>query len=512
VTTGHTGAQPEPKRALVLAGGGLKVAFQAGALQVLLDELAHEHLRFEVADGASGGIFNLAMWCQGLTGREIADNWRRTSPGRYLWPRVGWPIWPFFSFRRFRSNVFSDWGIDPPHIRRGKNATFNLFDVQQQALTTRRADEMTEELLCACVALPGWFPPVEADGMTYVDAVFVTDANVEAVLAQGATELWMIWTVSRKGRLGRGPIGTFFQTVEETANGRLRQLERRIERSNAAGGSGEFREHITLNIIYGEVPIHYLLVFTRGQLARAVEQGVRETRAWCRLNDHELKEPVERPLPRPMRFSELLAGEVEWASTAAPWKLSLAVTARIDDIDAFMRESGRRARPTGTINCEELGGTLPIEGGAIDIFVRSKTTPGVWLIAYHICFRDSSGHPLTLIGSKRMTGRLTHVWHETTSLDDVRLLAGALAPGSEPIDGQVSEPLASGKLRLTPYAFLKTTGGLVRDTVWLPWLLPGRLAAGRYLSFFESQLWRLYGPHHRERTPVGGAGRASDPS
>ena len=72
------------KRALVLAGGGLKVAYQAGALQVLLDEVDDEDLKFDFVDGASGGIFNLAMWCEGLTGREIADHWRRLSPDRYL--------------------------------------------------------------------------------------------------------------------------------------------------------------------------------------------------------------------------------------------------------------------------------------------------------------------------------------------------------------------------------------------------------------------------------------------
>ena len=60
-------------RSLILAGGGLKVAFQAGVLQVWLDEAG---IVFDHADGASGGCFNLAMYCQGLSGKQIADNWR----------------------------------------------------------------------------------------------------------------------------------------------------------------------------------------------------------------------------------------------------------------------------------------------------------------------------------------------------------------------------------------------------------------------------------------------------
>src|SRR4051794_41633059 len=64
------------KRSLILAGGGLKVCFQAGVLQVLLDEAG---LTFDHADGASGGTFNLAMWGQGMSGKKIADAWRRAK-------------------------------------------------------------------------------------------------------------------------------------------------------------------------------------------------------------------------------------------------------------------------------------------------------------------------------------------------------------------------------------------------------------------------------------------------
>ena len=85
---------------------------------------------------------------------------------------------------------------------------------------------------------------------------------------------------------------------------------------------------------------------------------------------------------------------------------------------------------------------------------------------------------------------------ETTTVEDVRLL-----------DGQTE--LASGTLKLSPFQFLKTLAALGRDTVWLPWLLPGRLASGRYLWFFGSELWRLYRPRLRGRTPVGEESSAS---
>jgi predicted acylesterase/phospholipase RssA len=64
-------------RSLILAGGGIKVGFQAGVLQVWLDEAG---IGFDHADGASGGCLNLAMYCQGMSGTEIADNWRGLDP------------------------------------------------------------------------------------------------------------------------------------------------------------------------------------------------------------------------------------------------------------------------------------------------------------------------------------------------------------------------------------------------------------------------------------------------
>ncbi|MBV8139837.1 MAG: patatin-like phospholipase family protein [Deltaproteobacteria bacterium] len=65
------------KRSPISAGGGIKVAFQAGVLQVWIDEAG---LTFDHVDGASGGTFNLAMMCQGMTGKQIADNWRNLHP------------------------------------------------------------------------------------------------------------------------------------------------------------------------------------------------------------------------------------------------------------------------------------------------------------------------------------------------------------------------------------------------------------------------------------------------
>jgi len=64
------------KRSLILAGSGMKVAFQAGVLQVWLDEarLDGASLTFDHADGASGETLNLAMYCQVMSGTQIGPS------------------------------------------------------------------------------------------------------------------------------------------------------------------------------------------------------------------------------------------------------------------------------------------------------------------------------------------------------------------------------------------------------------------------------------------------------
>ena len=57
----------------------MKVGYQAGVLQVLLDEAG---LDFDHADGTSGGCLNLASSSPGLSGTRIADNWRNDRPVR----------------------------------------------------------------------------------------------------------------------------------------------------------------------------------------------------------------------------------------------------------------------------------------------------------------------------------------------------------------------------------------------------------------------------------------------
>ena len=125
------------------------------------------------------------------------------------------------------------------------------------------------------------------DGDVYIDAVYLTDANLEEAIHRGANELWVIWTVSERAVWRRGVVPTYFQVIETAANGHFRRVLERIEASNAAierDEPGEFGRLITVHVLRQEVPVHYLFTFRRARFVAAVELGVEVARSWCR--DH----------------------------------------------------------------------------------------------------------------------------------------------------------------------------------------------------------------------------------
>src|SRR5579885_1113730 len=141
-----------PKRSLMLAGGGLKIAFQAGVLQVWLDEAG---LAFDHADGVSAACFNVAMWAQGMTGKQIADNWRNLDPIVGVDVNVSGlakilHAESLFTLDAYRHKVFPAWGLDWAKIRAcPREATFNIYNFSRHELRPVPAAEMTEDHLVA---------------------------------------------------------------------------------------------------------------------------------------------------------------------------------------------------------------------------------------------------------------------------------------------------------------------------------------------------------------------------
>jgi predicted acylesterase/phospholipase RssA len=484
------------KRSLIMAGGGLKVAYQAGVRQVWLDEAG---LTFDHADGASGGVFNLVRYCQGATGTEIADGWRDFPVLGSI--SLNWRQYlrlfaaeSLLTYEGFRQRVLRGrWQLDWQKIRASpKLGTFNAYNFSRNLLVTRTQDQIDEDYLVACVSLPMWFPPVTIAGDRFIDAVYLTDANLLEAIARGADELWIIWTVSRKAVWKGGFINEYFQIIETSANGRLKLDLERIEANNAEiarGGRGEFGRPIKVEMLAAEVPLHYLINFSSADFTAAVEQGIADARAWCSARGIPLKTPPQGGLLA-VTFQEVMQGPFALGATqpeqAAQQGTTTAMTMhasiRIDDLDRFLNEPAHAGSLGGTIDFAPFGAGIPVTAGTFNLL--EQTAPHLKEFIYQLQFQHD-GKTYYFDGRKyvRDDGEL---WNDTTTLY-VTLREGR--DDSGPVVG-------AGILTLNASDFIRTLGSI---RVHNARTAADSLAAlERFAKFFLGELWDTYGIHlHR---------------
>ena len=513
----NPGAGGGKKRSLILAGGGVKVAFQAGVLQVWLDEAG---LTFDHVDAASGGVFNLAMMCQGMTGLEIADNWRETNPragisfnGSEL-PKLLYAE-SLFTLDNYRRHVFTGWGLDWDKIRASTlDATFNVFNFTRKELQVVEPRGMSEDLLCACVSLPMWFPPARIGGETYIDAVYLSDANIEEAIRRGADELWVIWTVSDKDEWQPGFVATYFQIIETSAVGHYRAILKRVRENNeaiAAGRPGEFGRHIEVYELKADVALHYLINFSQDRLAETVNLGVQRAREWCRERGLTLKpHPGEFPTAvheahTKVAFTEemkgfMTFGEMDFDRGARLGKESdtaimFRLTITVDGVNRFVTDPDHDTDDLeGHIKCDALGGELPVEPGSrFNLFV-DDADPSRKRMFYRLLFRDGAGRPLTLSGFKDIKddpGR--DVWGDTTTLF-TRILKGHVSEAEEAEARQDAARyaglvVASGVIHIHFFDFLRQ---LTTFRAEGPTLSDRAAALARFGRLFMGKLWDVY--------------------
>jgi hypothetical protein len=475
----------------------MKVAFQAGVLQVLLDEAG---VAFDHVDAASGGVFNAALLSQGLSGTEIADCWRRFHPVRGAALNWRHPLASVFTMDRFRRNVLrDDWGLDWARIRATPlDVRFNVFDVAAQRNRVVPAKAMTEDLLVAAVALPMWFPPVVIDGQPHIDSVFVTDANLDEVVEAGADEVWVIWTVSRDGNWRSGFLNQYFQVIEAAANGRYAD---ELRRHDGVGG-------VKVVELGEEVALNYLVNFSNARFAEAVEQGVRYAREWCD-RDGAVLGVKRRPPARAgiaatpaaervsLSFREPFGGRLAFgaddpdtADVHAPdaFDLRVALAVTVPDIAVFLASPDHEMAAGGTVQCDALGGALAVApGGGVRLNTDVDGQPGEKRMTYRLEFGEAAGHPLTLHAVKVVRNdEGFDLWKDTTTFR-TRLLRGSV--GWDRLDDPDVEVVAAGLLSISLAQFTRSL------LTYRPKGPSAAKAAAGQIAFFRSfvgKLWDVY--------------------
>jgi predicted acylesterase/phospholipase RssA len=276
-------------RSLVLGGGGFKIGWASGVLQVLLDEAG---LKFDHIDATSGSVFNLAMLLSGRSASYIADDaWGTISPWEFvsfhsIWKYiVFWKLPSLLTQEAIRTQIIPKWGIDVEKIRACRDlgehpvvGTFNVCDFNSKVLRTFENSEMTLDRLLAIDAVPGIVPPVAADGTLYVDAMLLKDANLAEAVARGADEIWVVWTVEEHSEWRGGWWHHIGHAFEICAVGNLRRELAAIEAMNlrvAEGTAAPGERHVTVHMLKPprRLPVDYLLFRNKQQMRPVIESG-----------------------------------------------------------------------------------------------------------------------------------------------------------------------------------------------------------------------------------------------
>ena len=254
---------PDTRRSLILAGGGIRLAYQAGVL-IALEE---QKETFNHVDGTSGGIFNTGMLASGLSPHEMAERWRRLDIKNFTSPR---PLKNYFKPLNMmgyadadgiRNVIFPELGIDLKKINANQrmDATFNVCNFSDKTVENIGHKQVEEDHLIAGVSLPIVMPALKIHGKWYSDSVWIKDANLIEAVKRGADELWLVWAIGNAETYLPGALNQYVHMIEMSADGGLLEEYDRIAMINEDIKDGRSKygqgKPIRLFVIKPEYPL-----------------------------------------------------------------------------------------------------------------------------------------------------------------------------------------------------------------------------------------------------------------
>ena len=286
----------EPKRSLILAGGGMRVAYQAGVL-VALEESG---IQFSHVDGTSGGIFNTAMLASGLEPKTMAERWRSLKIKNFISGRKFMDYLKPFSMTGYadadniRNKVFPHLGIDLPTIQANPSfhASFNVCNFSDKTVEAISNKVVAADHLIAGVSLPLMMPALQIGQDWYIDAVWIKDAHLMEAVRQGSEELWLVWAIGNSPVYRPGAFNQYVHMIEMSANGALLEEFQQIKLINQMinNGKSEFPQQkpIRLFVIKSPepLPLDPDLFFNKINARELINMGYEHTKN--RLAEHPL--------------------------------------------------------------------------------------------------------------------------------------------------------------------------------------------------------------------------------
>lgn len=490
------------KRSLILVGGGLRAAWQAGAIRALEDA----DLGFHFADATSTGSLNLAMLLSGLSPAEACARWRTLSVEDFLAhaaPRKSLDVLhvePLGDPEKVLQRVFPHLGIDLAAIRASAlvEGTFHVCDFERKTDVAIPHQELDEGMLLAAISPPILMPPVEREGTLYTDALWTQDTHLLEAVRRGANELWVLWCVGNTPVRDDGLFEQYAYLVEMSANGALFAQLRVIEDLNARIEAGEVvlghRRPITVHLIKPERPLALDpdLYAGRATAGSLIDMGYSDTWRYldvCGSRGLPLTPEMTRTTePSPdLTFVESLSGfftlgvtdPTEGALRPEAWPLTIHCTISVSDLDAFVSDVKCSARLVARLSFEPFGEDLPARRGSFNIF-RPPETPGTRVMTYGLRF-PHQGRDYFLEGTKVVVDRRGEdAWKGSTRLL-CQLHEGMNARG--PVVGAGVLTLGVSQL----LALISSMQPARREGA-------GTQAMDRFGRFFLGPLWEQYAP------------------
>jgi len=213
------------KRSLILAGGGVRLAYHAGVL-IALEEAG---IVFDHVDGTSGGIFGTAMLASGISPKEAAVRWRKLNLKGFM---AAMPLGDYFNQNNLpglgsadgiRKKIFPALGIKLEIIRTNTRfrTTFNVCNFSKKTIECINGKDINEDYLIAGMSLPIFMPALNINGDWYTDAVWIKDANITEAVKSGAEDVWLVWCIGNTATYLNGSFNQYVHMIEISANGGL---------------------------------------------------------------------------------------------------------------------------------------------------------------------------------------------------------------------------------------------------------------------------------------------------
>jgi len=336
-------------KSLVLAGGGARLSYQAGAI-IALEE---EGISFSHVDGTSGGIFNTAMLASGIEPTEMAARWRKVNvmhfssllPFRDYFSKKAFTA--FGSAKGMTEKVYPTLGIDVAKMNTNAtiDATFNVCNFSKKTIEVLTNKNVTLQHLVAGMSLPIFMPAIKIDGDWYTDAVWIKDANITEALNRNVGEIWLVWAIGNSHEFLNGAFNQYVHMIEISAGGGLL-----IELEHLAKQNRESQKQTILQVIKPEfsLPLDPDLMMNKINIDELINRGYADAKDYLQRRsqtgvapDYKASQMKEPGIC--FHFRTWLSGEMMWHAKVSGLSVRLQFHFRMVQNELILRADGSLA-------------------------------------------------------------------------------------------------------------------------------------------------------------------------